>query len=56
MDKRCQDKLGHCKRDLAAMRRKVEAVKAIELPERASEEESQLVGDIAQRIMRALES
>ena len=56
MDKRCQDKLGHCKRELAAMRRKLEAVRRIELPEPAAESEAQLVADMAQAIVRALES
>ena len=34
---------------------RVARVRAIELPEPANEEEAQLVADMAQRIMRALE-
>ena len=56
MDKRCQDKLGHCKRELSAMRRKLDAVKALNPPTGGSEDYQQGVADTVQLVIRALDS
>lgn len=49
------DKIGHMKRDIRALNLKLAKVRAIELPEPANESEAQLVADMAQAIVRALE-
>ena len=56
MNQQQADKIGHLKRENKALYRKIHAVQGIELPEPETEKEAQLVADMAQRIMRALES
>ena len=63
MDKRCQDKLGHCKRELEAVTRKLnaytnklQAVRRIDVPTGGSEDYQQGVADTVQLVIRALDS
>lgn len=55
MDKRCQDKLAHAKRELAAMRRKLDAIKTAPVPTGGSDEYRQGVADAVMVIYRAME-
>lgn len=51
-----QARVNEQRKEIKRLSAKVEAVKAIQLPEPANDAEAQLVADMAQRIMRALES
>jgi len=55
MDKRCQDKLGHAKREIKALRRKLDAIKTAPVPASGNEDYQQGVADAVMAIFRAME-
>ena len=56
MNKQLESKLGHTKRELATANRRIQAIKAINMPDPATQREAAFLAEVARRINEALKA